>query len=178
MLRSIFLTLTILSLSLNPENPQWRTEAFKKAPDAADYPVVSIYEGSPADPILDSKRAHLFRTRIRDGSKQGPNFAGHYTMVLWGCGLGSFSMAVVDARSGKVHFPPFECVELSHYNLPLPGAELLPAFRIDSRLIVFYGVIDKKEWVGYHYYTFDNGTFRRVHFIPDKDRTRRKAPDA
>src|ERR1051325_7876212 len=38
--------------------------------------------------------------------KQGPNFAGHYFAIRWGCGTGCARMAIVDASNGKVLPPP------------------------------------------------------------------------
>src|SRR5262245_33590984 len=39
--------------------------------------------------------ARNYRTAIRSGMKSGPNFAGHYTLVVWGCGTSCSSFAVV-----------------------------------------------------------------------------------
>jgi hypothetical protein len=44
---------------------------------------------------------------LREGAKQGPNFAGHYTVVMWGCGSDCMEVAVVDAKTGHVYFVPF-----------------------------------------------------------------------
>ena len=44
-----------------------------------------------------------FRTILRNGARKGPNFAGHYTVVEWGCGSNCVVFAVVDARNGEVH---------------------------------------------------------------------------
>src|SRR5258708_1266359 len=76
--------------------------AQRKPPRSEDYPVpkCEMHEGRPAPVLLDSKRARSYRTVLREGAKKGPNFAGHYTIVSWGAGLGVFSMAVVDAKTG------------------------------------------------------------------------------
>ena len=33
---------------------------------------------------------------------EGPNYAGHYRVVVWGCGTSCAMFAVVDLRNGKV----------------------------------------------------------------------------
>ena len=73
----------------------------RKPPRSEDYPVLKseMYKGKPAPVMLYSKRARLYRTVLREGAKEGPNFAGHYTIVTWGAGLGVFSMAEI----GRAH---------------------------------------------------------------------------
>jgi len=36
----------------------------------------------------------------------GPNFAGHYFVIRWGCGSDCLMMAIIDAKTGKVYSPP------------------------------------------------------------------------
>ena len=116
--------------------------ALRKPPRSEDYPVPKreMLKGKPAPVLLDSKRARLYRTMLRDGAKKGPNFAGRYTIVTWGAGLGVFSMAVVDAKTGKVHFPPFKDVGNTSYGMPYIDKGDNPAWRIHSRLFAFVGV--------------------------------------
>jgi hypothetical protein len=47
--------------------------------------------------------ARRFRTALRDGVAAGPNFAGHLTVVTWGCGTQCRSDAIVDARTERVY---------------------------------------------------------------------------
>ena len=94
---------------------------WQHAPRPRDYPVHKIYRGKPAPVRLESPKAKLYRTVLRKGAKGGPNFAGHYTVIAWGCGLDSFELAVVGAMTGKVWFPPFECISLAGgFGLPSP----------------------------------------------------------
>ena len=44
----------------------------------------------------------MLRTRIRDGAKAGPNFAGYLALVEIGCGAGRRVVRVVDVRTGRV----------------------------------------------------------------------------
>jgi hypothetical protein len=45
----------------------------------------------------------MFRTMIRKGANSKVKFAGHYTVPLFGCGLGCASFYIADSISGKVY---------------------------------------------------------------------------
>jgi len=140
-----------------------------RLPRPADYPVPrnERYRGTPASVVLRSRRARLYRTVLREGAKRGPNFAGHYTIVTWGAGLATFSMAVVDAKTGRVYFPPFEEVGASSYGVPDLDKGNNPAWRIDSKLFAFDGMPDwdERKGDGLYLYTFNRGRFRLIRFI-------------
>lgn len=88
------------------------------------HPVTDTFTGTPAAVDLSSAEgARRFRTVLVDGAAQGPNFAGHYTFVQWGCGSPCQSFAIVDARTGRVTF--------GNGSLSV-GAE----YRLDSRLLI------------------------------------------
>jgi hypothetical protein len=60
--------------------------------------------GRPARVDLTSDSdAPRFRTRLTEGAAEGPNFAGHFTIITWGCGTQCVVDALVDARSGRVY---------------------------------------------------------------------------
>ncbi len=65
------------------------------------YPA-EAWSGVPAKPVLDTPDKRLFRTALREGAAKGPNFAGHMTIVQWGCGTSCVAWAAVDARTGRV----------------------------------------------------------------------------
>jgi hypothetical protein len=100
----------------------------------------------------------MFRTRLREDSRTGTNFAGHYTVVFWGCGTGCAQLAVVDARTGRVYWPPLEYTDIP----PDPADEdraRHPNFRPDSKLLV----LTRNHYDGNHtvyYYLFDKNRFR------------------
>ena len=95
------------------------------APTFDAYPAATIYRGPPAPVNLASAReAYRFRTLLRERSREGPNFDGHYTLVAWGCGSPCVRVAIVDARTGHVFIFP------DSFTRP-------PMFRRDSRLLVF-----------------------------------------
>ncbi|MDQ3649553.1 MAG: hypothetical protein M3458_04590 [Acidobacteriota bacterium] len=138
------------------------------APKSKDYPVKQRYVGKPAPVVLESKRARLYRSVLREGAKKSANFASHYTVVAWGCGLGAMSMAVIDAKTGKAYFPPFECVDGSDFGLPYADTGNNPAFRVDSKLFVVYGSPDSEKPSGLYFYVFDRNRFKLVHFVEEK----------
>lgn len=93
-------------------------------PRFEQYPARDPFTGTPAPVDLSSAEgARQFRTALREGAAKGPNFAGHYTMVEWGCGTACQSFAVVDARTGRVTFGP----------RPLSVGT---AYRFDSELLI------------------------------------------
>jgi hypothetical protein len=95
-----------------------------RLPRFEDYPVASVFRGVPAVVDLDSHPgARDFRTRLRAGAAEGPNFAGHYVVVSWGCGTDCQNNAIVDVASGKVIVMGI-------------GAELGVSFRLSSRLLI------------------------------------------
>jgi len=67
------------------------------------YPAGKIYKGHPAPAKLVTAEQREFRTVLRNGAKKGPNFAGHFTVVEWGCGSNCIAVAVVDAVTGVVY---------------------------------------------------------------------------
>jgi hypothetical protein len=94
------------------------------SPSFDSYRVRTAFESKPAPVNLASaKAARHFRTVLRKGAKNGPNFADHFTVVTWGCGTLCQHHAIVDARTGRVHILPI-------------GTGYGVAFRRDSRLLV------------------------------------------
>jgi hypothetical protein len=87
--------------------PQRASSTQKRTPPLfEDFPVVEEFHSEPARVDLSSHPiARTFRTRLRDGARQGPNFAGHYALVWWGCGNECQGSLVIDLRTGKVYGP-------------------------------------------------------------------------
>ena len=70
-----------------------------------DYAVADTSPGRRPAAGVDFSSApygRTFRTRLREGAAPGPNFAGHYTVVLWGCGTSCQIVSVIDARTGRL----------------------------------------------------------------------------
>jgi len=93
-------------------------------PSFQRYAVKDIYKGKAATPVLRTPGDRQFRTRIRAGSAKGANFAGHYTLIILGCGTQCSSFLIVDARTGRV----FADAQKEY--------TCWPYHRIDSRLLV------------------------------------------
>ena len=143
------------------------------APKFSDFPSGTMFKGKPASVKIEGRKARMFRSVLRDGAKNGPDFAGHYTVVVWGCGADSFSLAVVDARDGKVYFPPFSCITFAggYDALSIDGKQVdNPAYRKDSKLLIFAGAEDKPslkpEDRSVQFWVFQDNRFKSVYSIP------------
>jgi hypothetical protein len=144
------------------------TRAQKSAaplPAFTDYPARDSFTGRPAPVRLRTRRDRRYRTVLREGAAGGPNFAGRYTVVHWGCGTGCAEVAVVDAQTGFVYWPP-----LQYADIPTPGGEQYdagyaygPGYRADSRLLVLTrSHYDRGSSYTSYFYLFDRGRFRLV----------------
>lgn len=61
------------------------------------------YEGEPKSVDFSLiPEAKTFYTRITEKVDEGPNFAGHYVGVYWGCGTDCYGYAIVNANNGKI----------------------------------------------------------------------------
>jgi hypothetical protein len=79
----------------------------QKLPTFEQFAEAETFTAKPAPPLLKTPAQRSFRTAIQEGAAKGPNFAGHYTIVTWGCGYGCVSAVVVDAKTGVVKSVPF-----------------------------------------------------------------------
>lgn len=73
----------------------------------ADYPASEKFSGTVKYPAFESDEdLRTFRTRIENGMKDGPNFAGHYSLIEIGCGASCRFVILIDANTGKqLDFP-------------------------------------------------------------------------
>lgn len=88
------------------------------------YKVAHIFKGRPAKPFLKTPEDREYRTRIRQGAAKGANFAGHYAVVILGCGTQCASFLIVDVQNGRV----FAHAQKEY--------TCWPYFNLDSRLLV------------------------------------------
>ena len=66
----------------------------------------------------------------------GPNFAGHYIVIRWGCGSDCLMMAIVDAKTSEVHPPPLSGAGTELFvPMDIMGDREID-FRLDSALMV------------------------------------------
>lgn len=107
-------------------------------PQFADYPVKEIFKGQTTEPILNKPWAKRYRTRIRDGVKNdtGVNFAGHYSVITIGCGLGCAMMVIADVQTGKLYPPPLAAAK--DHPIELPST----AVTLDDEILSFGGYAD------------------------------------
>jgi hypothetical protein len=90
-----------------------------------------------------------FDRRIREAAKNGANFAGHYAVVGWSCGMICVNIAIVDTRTGKIHGTPF----LGIGDGPCPGSYSLEKpklveFKANSRLLILRGAAEDLDQDG------------------------------
>lgn len=131
------------------------------APEFSRYPAVPERIPKPKDPDVRRGQAHRYRTMIRIGAVQGPDFAGHYTLVTWGCGVACQGFAIVDARTGQVHFP--KALALNAYQAVTDGTPPF-AYRLDSTLLVVAGSPDDGRPAGLYYYRWTGSELRLLRF--------------
>jgi hypothetical protein len=140
------------------------------APVFARYPAGPAYTGKPAAAdVRTHARSRMFRTVIREGAKSPPNFAGHYTVVDWGCGTGCVAHAIVDARTGAVFHPPqFTSTDndnLDYDEVIKPDGETVK-FRLDSKLLIVIGGINEDPALrGVSYFLWDKNRLKRLRFV-------------
>jgi len=147
--------------------------------------VTETFSGKPADPILATPQEREYRTRIRNGvstgsdvwsgswhnpiSKPGPNFAGHYFVIRWGCGSQCVLMAIVDAKTGRVYGPPLSSPGIQELYLPLDNlGESEVDFRLDSNLMVLReacGDFKDRSKCGIYYFNWKDNHFELLKFI-------------
>lgn len=125
--------------------------AGESTPVFSDFPA-KPFNGRQARLQIVSAKDRKYATRLHQLSGQKPNFAGHYTLVSWGCGASCVMGAAIDAESGKVTWLPFTicCWDLS-VTEPLE-------FRRNSRLLIAHGSRNESG-SGDYYYQIDSDGF-------------------
>jgi hypothetical protein len=133
-------------------------------PKFEDYKVGNIYSGKIPSVILhNNSQARMYRTVLRNGVKQGVNFAGHYTVVIWGCGTSCQSFAIVDQISGKVYFSKeLSLVSYTDYWENDYGLNYRPV----SRLLIVNGRPDEDKDNGKYFYEWNNNRLKLIKMIP------------
>lgn len=132
-----------------------------RLPRFKDYPVSGVYSGVNARVVL-GRDDRMYRTRLREASKEKPNFAGHYIVTFWGCGTECVMGAVVDAKTGRAYWWNFTVCCWPNVDDKFQPIE----YRLNSKLIVFSGARNEKEGdVGAHFYKFDRGRFVHVRSV-------------
>lgn len=89
-----------------------------------DFPVIKhlIIKNIHLD-LKSLKGANEFKTRLKEAFKADTiNFAGHYTLVFWGCGSPCKISMIIDRLTGKIYESPTSSL----------GYE----FKSDSRMLI------------------------------------------
>ncbi len=126
-------------------------------PRFAEYPVSERFTSAPVMPDFSiAPAAKKFMGQIRSGSRNGPNFAGRYTIVDWGCGSECQSFVIVDAKTGAIFQPDVTAA----WGL---------LYKRDSNLLIVNPLIPDvraggppPEWLVSRYYTWDGRKLTQV----------------
>ncbi len=116
-------------------------------PTFEQFPANPSSAHAPAKVRLDSHpKARRFRTVLREGAAAGPNFAGRYTIITWGCGTACQEVGIIDATNGQVFFPR----QLQPNAYDAVTDETPPfQYRLDSRLLIVAGSpLDRADNIG------------------------------
>jgi hypothetical protein len=136
-----------------------------REPTFEQYPAVVSSITVPAKVRLESHpKARTYRTVLRGGAKEGPNFAGHYTIVTWGCGTACQEVGIVDAKNGEVFFPR----QLQPNAYQAVTDETPPfQYRLDSKLLVVAGSpLDRDDNIGIHYFLWTGRNLKQLLYVP------------
>jgi len=153
-----------LLLTVSPHNAAGRQG--RPAPPAfTDFSVSDRFQGKPAAVKLVSAQARKYRTMLRDGAKEGPNFAGHYTIAQWGCGSGCVQFAIIDAKTGDVYFPAFYVAIVADPDVKMDQIPEPLQFKPDSKLLIVTGARNEKGG-GVYYYKWERNRLALITSTP------------
>ena len=97
-----------------------------------DFPI-DVYKGELSKPDFNTdKDAKRFISRITEGSKRQPNFAGKLNFINWGCGTNCQSGVILNSETGEI----YEGVNTAWNFKTKPNSKLL---------IAEYGLFEDKE---------------------------------
>jgi hypothetical protein len=145
----------------------------RKAPTFATYRVsVPKILDNPKLDLKSNPTAKMYRSLLRQEISQGPNFAGHYRVAIWGCGSSCAMFAVVNLKTGRVITPQgFSATSAAYFDVV--GQKVFPesqsesglfGFRKDSGLLVVLGDLDEDERrEGAFYFVLEAEGLRLVH---------------
>jgi len=144
-----------------------------KAPTFAAYRAsVAQVSDSPKLDLKSNSTARMYRTVLRQEISQGPNFAGHYRVAIWGCGSSCAMFAVVNLSTGRVITPEgFSATSAVYFGIDdqkvFPESQSqsgLFGFRKDSKLLVVLGDLDEDEnREGAFYFILEDERLRLIH---------------
>jgi hypothetical protein len=167
-----------------------------KWPEFQGYATQDKLLGAPAEPRLTQPWSQRYGTRIHRGTASqegfrrgfeyvetpGPNFAGHYRVVNWGCGSGCLMMVVVDLKTGTIYPPPMSVGPTGEDRIIIPNLGNGWGdfdFREDSRLFIIkscpWGSPDPKSplyrgsrFCGTSYFVMGPTGFKMIQRVPEE----------
>ncbi|KQS78826.1 hypothetical protein ASG25_09325 [Rhizobium sp. Leaf384] len=106
-----------------------------RMPVPSAYPSRGELKGKTSLPDFKGRdrEFNAFRTRIRESMMRGPDFAGHYSVIQYGCGSGCSNVVVADNRTGQPARFPRGGEDNTYLDL---------RFQLDSRLLA-------AQWLDY-----------------------------
>ena len=141
------------------------------APSFSRYAVSSPSKGlRPKLDYASNPIAKAYRSVLREDVSNGPNFAGHHRVTVWGCGSSCAMFAVTDLNSGKVITTD---IVQSVSSVRLAADDFLPSaateywgfrFTKDSALLVVIGTLNEGEsQQGAFYFTVKDDRLVLIH---------------
>jgi ankyrin repeat protein len=135
----------LMQAGARPESTAWRE---LRQPEFEDFSVSAVYKGPHAPVSLRSNpEGENYRTRLREGAKKPPNFAGHYVLVEWGCGTECTVYMMIDVKNGRVFSGP----------QAMSGG----IFRLNSSL--FMANADTNDSYASRFFHWNNGRFNLIY---------------
>ena len=147
-----------------------------RPPRFEDYKV-AVTAARPVAPLAfdNDPRTKIVPPSARSQAEKGPNFAGHYTIIGWGCGSSCLNFAIVDATSGHITFP--EAVRnISTTHVEVGEGEQNVSFnglryRVDSSLLIVLGAVNEDDTAeGIRYYRWTGAKLTLIRFIERRKR--------
>jgi hypothetical protein len=126
---------------------------------------------NPKVDIQSAEFGKAFRTVLIRAAKRGPNFAGHYRVVVWGCGSSCSSFAVVNLITGRILATEAPAAingvefEVGDFMSKTDSDDTSFRYRKNSKLLVVLGADNENsDRAGAFYFTLDDEHLKLVHF--------------
>ncbi len=142
----------IFTTPAEPDDGRFRLPRAVDFPATADVPASD--ERAEGVDFVRSPRAEQYRSVLEEGFTVGPNFAGAYTVVTWGCGTLCQQSAIIDARTGEV----LQTGILSSFGVAYATSSKLFAVNPRDRL----DASPNAPQVASDYYIFEDNTLRHI----------------
>jgi hypothetical protein len=124
----------------------------------ATYPAHERFHGTPRTPTLSGFGIpEAFKPFIVNEARDGPNFAGAYTVVPYLLPNKIQAVLVISARTGAVYRAP-------------PATNFTVRYRLDSRLLIYKGDATKGYRRRARYYVLRGGKILEVPRPPRRER--------